>query len=115
MTETNDERIVLFDGVCNLCNRAVQFIIRNDPAVRFKFCALQSAEGSRLTAGLETVGSPMDTVILFENGILFERSTAALRIAKRLRSPWNLCGVLLVVPAPIRDLAYKYIAANRYR
>ena len=115
MNSAQEERIILFDGVCNLCNRAVQFIIRRDPNALFKFCSLQSEYASRILARAGCSGSDLDTVLLFEDGKLYARSTAALKIARRLRFPWRLLTCLLLVPVPIRDMAYRLIAANRYR
>lgn len=105
--------IVLFDGVCNLCDAAVTFIIDRDADAVFRFTSLQSETGQRLTQqyGLENE----DTVVLVEDGRCYVRSTAALRIARRLDGAWPLLTVLLVVPMPLRDAAYRFIARHRYR
>ena len=107
--------IILFDGVCNLCNASVQFVIEHDPKAVFRFAALQSDFGQAIVAKntLNTEGG--DTVILVENGSIYDRSTAALRIAKRLSGGIKLLSVFLIVPKPIRDFFYKIIARNRYR
>jgi predicted DCC family thiol-disulfide oxidoreductase YuxK len=108
--------IVLFDGVCNVCNRATQFLIRHDlPPARFRFAALQSESGRRLLRehGLST--DELDTFVLVEGARAFVRSTAALRVCRHLGLPWSLLGVLAVVPAPIRDRLYRWFARNRYR
>ena len=111
--------LVLFDGVCNLCNGAVNFIIDRDPEGYFLFAALQSEEAApvlapfgRTSAGLADVP---DTIVLVENGRLYERSDAALRIARRLGLPWSLLYAGRVIPKPLRDALYGWIAANRYR
>ena len=107
--------IVLFDGVCNLCNGAVQFIINRDPEGRFSFASLQSAAGqARLREfGLST--DAFDSFVLVEGGKAYTRSTAALRIARQLPGPWRFLYALIIVPRPLRDWAYDLVARNRYR
>ncbi len=111
MTAPRRELIVLFDGECNLCNRSVQFIIRRDRRGRFKFAPLQWAIAKQLTERTESAGS----MLLIENGKTHRESTAALRICKNLRFPWPILSALIVIPRPIRDFAYRWIARNRYR
>jgi predicted DCC family thiol-disulfide oxidoreductase YuxK len=109
--------VVLFDGVCNLCDATVAFIIDRDPGARFRFAALQSEAGRRLLAGVGVTlpaGDPA-SVYLLENGCLYDRSTAALRIARRLRGPAKLLFAFVVVPRPLRNLVYRFIARHRYR
>lgn len=107
--------IILFDGVCNLCNGVVQFILRHDKAGRFKFAALQSDTGQRILRqhGLPPEG--VNSFLLLENGRLFSRSTAALRLARRLGGFYSLAYLLMLVPQPLRDFVYKMVATNRYR
>ncbi len=111
--------IILFDGVCNLCNASVQFVIERDPTAIFRFSALQSDFGRAILAknGLYTEGSlsALNSIILLENDVVYDRSTAALRIAKRLSGGIQLMAVFLIVPKFIRDFVYKIIAKNRYR
>jgi len=109
------EHVVFFDGVCNLCNGFVRFVIRRDPSGRFVFAPLQSAAAEQRLGTTVVPGSLPDTVLLFENGTLYQRSTAALRIMRGLRAPWPLLGVFLLVPPPIRDWAYDVVARRRYR
>jgi predicted DCC family thiol-disulfide oxidoreductase YuxK len=105
--------VLLFDGVCTLCNGFVQFVIQRDPAGRFQFATLQSDAARRL---LQAVPRPLpDTLVLVENGRVFLRSTAALRVARGLKFPWPLAFVLVVVPRPLRDWVYDIVARNRYR
>ncbi len=108
------ERIVLFDGVCNFCNGAVNFIIRNDPDGRFKFAPLQSEVGQRLRAKFE-IGDDVDSIILVENEDAFMHSSAALRIARGLGGIWSVGYVFIVVPPFIRDWFYKLFAKYRYK
>jgi predicted DCC family thiol-disulfide oxidoreductase YuxK len=106
--------VILFDGVCNLCNGAVQFVIERDPAARFGFAALQSPVAARLM-GSGGSGSRLDSIVLLEDGRVWTQSTAALRIARRLRFPWPAAYAMIVVPRPLRDWIYNLVARNRYR
>jgi len=108
--------VLLFDGVCNLCNAGVLFIIRRDPRARFRFAPLQSEIARRLLdgTGVGRDGLP-DTMIVIENGRAWQRSAAALRIARNLRWPWPALGALWIIPRPLRDWAYRLVARNRYR
>lgn len=111
----NAEAVVLFDGVCNLCNAAVNFAIDRDPRGRIKFASLQSPLGQQLLAehGLST--TDIDTMVLITGGHAYTRSSAGLRLLALLRMPWPLAYPLLIIPAPLRNLAYRFIARNRYR
>jgi len=111
----NSHPIILFDGVCNLCNGAVQFIIKRDKKSAFRFASLQSEFGqSQLkNAGLQT--SSIETIVLIENGKVYQRSEAALRISRHLSGGWSLLYGLRVIPKVICDVVYNWIARNRYR
>ena len=117
---------MLFDGVCNFCDASVNFVIEHDPEGYFKFAPLQSEAGMKLAAehGFEskvantetTDGSiPIDSVILVEDGKAYTHSTAALRIARRLKGIWSWAYGFIIVPAPIRDFFYRLFAKYRYR
>ena len=106
--------IVLFDGVCNFCNGAVNFIINHDRANRFMFAPLQSAAGKELKQKYE-IGDEIDSIILIENEQAFTHSTAGLRIAKELGGIWSLGYAFIIIPVFIRDYCYKLFAKNRYR
>lgn len=107
--------IILFDGVCNLCNSSVQFIIRRDRKKQFRFASLQGRTAQQLLAmsGLDAEGQ--DTIVLVEDGKIYTRSTAVLRILRRLGGFWRLAYAYIIVPRFIRDGIYKFIARNRYR
>jgi predicted DCC family thiol-disulfide oxidoreductase YuxK len=107
------ERIVLFDGVCNFCNGAVNFIIRHDSKKRFKFAPLQSEIGQELRAKYG-IDETVDSIVLIENDQPFTHSTAALRITKRLGGIISVAYVLNFIPAVIRDWFYKLFAKFRY-
>ena len=105
----------MFDGVCNLCNGFVQFVIERDPSGRFQFAALQSDAARRVLAAHDAPNPLADSVVLIEEGRVYTGSTAALRIARGLRLPWPLAGVLLAIPRPLRDGIYAGVARRRYR
>jgi predicted DCC family thiol-disulfide oxidoreductase YuxK len=106
--------VILFDGVCNLCNAGVLFVIERDPSGRFAFAPLGSDAASEL---LRERGAQMrsDSVLLVEQDGIYDESTAALRIARQLSGAWPLAAVFLVVPKVLRDAVYRLIARNRYR
>lgn len=106
---------VLFDGVCNLCNGTVQFIIRNDRRGRFRFAALQSEAGCQLLQQYQLPEKALNTVVLIAGGRAFTRSTAALEIARRLDGAWPVCYAAIALPRFFRDAVYNFIARNRYR
>lgn len=105
--------ILLFDGECNLCAASVRFVIARDPARRVRFASLQS-EFARHRPGLSAEGDPESLVLLEGDRVRF-RSTAVLRLCGYLGGAWPLLRVFLLVPGPLRDLAYRWIARNRYR
>jgi predicted DCC family thiol-disulfide oxidoreductase YuxK len=108
--------VILFDGVCNLCNGFVQFVIDRDPRAQFRFASLQSAAAAALLNGARGVRRAVpDSVVLIEGDRLYTQSTAALRVARGLGFPWNLSYAFIVVPEPLRDAAYAWVARNRYR
>lgn len=104
--------IVYFDGVCNLCNRSVQLILKNDTAGRLKFAPLQGETAKNIRQRLP---EKTDSIVLESGGKLFVKSTAVLKIAGMLRFPFPLFSVFLIIPAFIRNFCYDRIAANRYR
>ncbi|WP_336769728.1 thiol-disulfide oxidoreductase DCC family protein [Bacillus bombysepticus] len=108
------ERIILFDGECNVCDRSVQFIIQRDPIGLFKFASLQSDIGQEL---LDKYNAPSDlnSFVLIENDKCYFKSSAALRVCKNLKGAWKLLYFFLVVPKPLRDYFYSIIAKNRYK
>jgi predicted DCC family thiol-disulfide oxidoreductase YuxK len=113
---TRAPAIILFDGVCNLCNAWVAFVMQRDRRGLFRFAPLQSESAARLLAGHEiAVTREPQSVMLIEDGRVYQRSTAALRILRGLGGVWGFAAVLLIVPRPIRDVVYAFIARNRYR
>lgn len=111
----NDQPVLLFDGVCNLCNASVQWVIRHDPQGKIRFASLQSGAGQQLLAqhGLPT--TDFDSVVMIENGKALTRSDVPLRILELLGGRWRWAAPLRWVPKPLRDAVYKVVAKNRYR
>lgn len=107
--------MILFDGVCNLCNGFVQFVIARDPSGRFKFGTLQSEAARHLMASANAAGGRADSVVLLEDGRVWTQSSAALRILRRLTFPWPLAYAFVLTPRPMRDWIYGIVAHNRYR
>lgn len=106
---------VLFDGVCNLCNGTVQFVIKRDRAGIFRFASLQSDYAQTLLRQANLPTDQLYSVIVIEDGIAYQKSDAALRIARHLSGVWRWLYILRVVPKFIRDGLYNFIATNRYR
>jgi predicted DCC family thiol-disulfide oxidoreductase YuxK len=107
--------IILFDGVCNLCNGAVNFVIKRDPRNVFKFTPLQEKQGVLLLKKHAIDAQKLDSIVLVENKKVYTKSSAALRIARKLSGLWPLFFVLLIIPSFIRDGVYDFIAKNRYK
>lgn len=114
-TRKRQHRIVLFDGVCNFCDASVNFILRHERRGRFRFAPLQSDVGKELRAKCGLERQQLDTLVLIERGVAYTRSTAALRIARRLSGPYSLLYALIAIPEPVRDVAYDWFASHRYR
>ncbi|MCX2451725.1 DCC1-like thiol-disulfide oxidoreductase family protein [Pedobacter sp. PLR] len=142
MNENREHGLIFFDGICNLCNHTVQFIIKRDQQDYFRFAALQSdVAKDQLTllndgkdkiaaheSNQQTLKSPanqekvvvsnqqaLNTIVLLEGGKAYYRSTAALRITKRLGGLWPMLYALIIIPSFIRDFCYQLISKNRYR
>lgn len=109
------QRVVLFDGECNLCNGSIRFIINRDPRGRYKFAPLQSAAGRTLMRAHNLNATQTDSVVLIEGEAAHLKSDAALRIAKGLGGAWSILYALIFVPKFIRDKLYSFVARNRYR
>ena len=106
--------VILFDGTCAFCERSVRFIAARDGGY-FKFGASQNTEGQELLTKYGTSREAAKSLILIEDGRIYLRSTAVLRVAGRLAAPWRYARVLLVVPRPIRDAVYRVVAAIRHQ
>ncbi|SNR45011.1 Predicted thiol-disulfide oxidoreductase YuxK, DCC family [Maribacter sedimenticola] len=112
----NKKKIILFDGVCNLCNGAVQFIIKRDSENQFQFAALQSETGKKLTLERNIDTEKVDSIILIEPNVAYYiKSTAALKIGEELKGIRTISSILLWLPESFRNIVYDFIARNRYQ
>jgi predicted DCC family thiol-disulfide oxidoreductase YuxK len=107
--------VILFDGVCNLCNASVQFIINRDPKAKFRFASLQSETGQSLLKKFNLSAEKLYSVMVVDQDKVYDRSRAALEIARRLSGLWPLLYGFIIVPPFIRNLVYDWISRNRYR
>lgn len=111
-----DKKIVLFDGVCNLCNSAINYIIEKDAKDIFRFVALQSDLGMKIAQHIKVDTTKVDSIILYEPGVAYyTKATAALRIAKQLKGAVSMLSVFNFLPNGLKNWAYDYIAENRYK
>lgn len=115
MSDLKNKGLILFDGVCNFCNSSVNFIIKNDKTDHFRFLPLQSERGKKIVAEYNLDPKNLQTVILLEQGRIYTRSTAALRIARKLSGGWKLMYGFVIVPSVVRDFFYNIISRNRYK
>lgn len=107
--------IIFFDGVCNLCNASVQFVIAHDKKDQFGFTAIQGELAKDVLPKFNVDQTQLSTVLLLEEGKLYTKSSAALRIAKKLDGAWPLLYGFIIIPKFIRDWFYDIIAKNRYK
>ncbi|MCE7864043.1 MAG: thiol-disulfide oxidoreductase DCC family protein [Bacteroidetes bacterium CHB5] len=110
-----EQPVILFDGVCNLCNSSVLFIIQRDPKAKFRFASLQSDFGKNQMRAFGLNESELNSVLLVKKGRLFQKSDAALEIARQLTGGWPLLYGFKIVPVVLRDWVYSWISRNRYK
>lgn len=116
MKETEPYKVILFDGVCNLCNSTVTFVIKRDKKNQFKFATLQSDIADKLLAYFpEDKSNKLDSIVLLSDGKKYTKSSAALHIAKNLSGAYPLLFVFMIIPKFIRDWVYGIVAKNRYK
>jgi len=115
INKKQETAIILFDGDCSFCNATVRFIYRKDKSNYFKFSSLQSAIGQGILkqSGLST--SDFNTFVLYENGVVYTKSTAALRVLRKLKSIVMIFNVCRILPVSFRDFVYDFIAKNRHK
>ncbi|MHC1705860.1 MAG: thiol-disulfide oxidoreductase DCC family protein [Tenuifilaceae bacterium] len=107
--------VILFDGVCNLCNSTVYFIIRRDPKGKFKFASIQSEVGQSLFKRLEIQSGKIDSIIYLKDDKYFIKSTAVLKIFRDLGGFWKAIYSFIIIPKFVRDFVYDLIAKSRYK
>ena len=112
---SGQKTIILFDGVCNLCNASIDFILKRDSKNRFLVGALQELPGKKLLSNFQVPTDYLDSLVLIEEGEIYYRSTAALRIARKLDGLWPIFYPLILFPTTWRDWIYNWIGKNRYR
>lgn len=110
-----DKNIIFFDGVCNLCDGFVQFVIKRDKNQHFRFASLQSTPGEQLIKKMPNTGKKLDSILLYTNGEVYSQSSAVLKIMKQLSGGWPMMSFFFIIPKPVRDFVYKFVAANRYK
>ncbi len=111
----SDNLIILFDGVCNLCNATVHFVIRHEKQRFFLFASLQSAYGRRLLRRYDLTNRKVDSIVLLKRNKAYIKSDAILQIIRRFSFPWSVLTLLRFLPLSFRDSVYDFIARNRYR
>lgn len=113
---SGDKKVILFDGICNLCNNTVNMVIKQDKKNTFLFASLQSDTGKKILTDLKIDSSKMDSIILYDPSIAYyTKSSAALKIMNDLGGWWKITQIFWVFPAPLRNVIYDLIARNRYR
>jgi predicted DCC family thiol-disulfide oxidoreductase YuxK len=107
--------ILLFDGVCNLCNFSVRFIIKKDPENKFLFASQQSAGGERILRNFHLPSDSVNFIVLLDGNKAYIKSRAIFEVLKRLNGMWSLLYIFIFIPQSIRDFMYDAIAKNRYK
>lgn len=107
--------ILLFDGVCNLCSGLIRFILTRERDTDIQFVSLQSEKARTIFKEYNIGDHELDSIVFIENGKVFDRSDAVLKVIKHLRNPWRLLSIFIIVPSFIRNEIYSLIAKNRYR
>ena len=113
--EPNKTLLILFDGVCNLCNGSVQFLIKRDPAGKFRFASLQSDFGRSQLIRFNLNPDLLHSVVVIDGDNVLQRSDAALRIVNQLDGPWKILNAFKIFPKFLRDVLYNVVARNRYK
>jgi len=113
--QTNSSKIILFDGVCNLCQASVQFVLKRDHKLVFRYSSLQGEFGQMITKKFQLPQEEFNSFILLENEKIYTRSKGALRVLRSLGGFWSLAYAFIIVPPFIRDAVYNWISRNRYK
>jgi predicted DCC family thiol-disulfide oxidoreductase YuxK len=113
--ELKKHPIIIFDGVCNFCDATVNFILKKDKNKKFLFIPSQSPAGEKLLSWFNAQDLSVTTVFLYEDEVLYKKSTAALRIARQLPFPYKLLYFFKIIPVSLRDNIYMFISRNRYK
>lgn len=111
----NSTSIILFDGICNLCNGAVLFVIKHDPSGKFLFASLQSDAGQELLKKYNLPVDNFNSFILLQDEKVYSKSTGGLKVAQQIKGAWSWLYIFIIIPKFIRDGVYTWIANNRYK
>jgi predicted DCC family thiol-disulfide oxidoreductase YuxK len=114
MGNYENKSIILFDGVCNLCNASVNFVIKHDKKAQFLFASFQSDAAKEILLQFNLKNLNLDSIVLIEDGKIYEKSSAILRITKLLNGVYKYLYFFVAIPKPLRDWLYNSIAKNRY-
>ena len=115
MDNFENKSIILFDGVCNLCNASVNFVIKHDKKAQFLFASFQSDAAKEIMLHFNLKNLNLDSIVLIEGYKIHENSTAILRITRHLNSGFKLLYFFIIIPKSVRDWLYSFIAKNRYK
>jgi len=115
MIKKDQKTIILFDGICNLCNGSVQFILKRDKNEKFLFASLQSDASKNILLQYNVKKITLDSIIIIEDGQVYDKSTAVLKISRHLNWPWTMFSIALHLPLSIRDSVYDFVGRNRYK
>ena len=110
----NTKPLLLFDGVCNLCNATVQFVIEHNSKANIQFAALQSETGQEILKKNDLATADFDTIVLVENDQIYTKSTAALRLSRHFDGFYRFLYLFIIIPSPLRNVIYSFISKNRY-
>ena len=114
MIKKDQKTIILFDGICNLCNGSVQFILKRDKNEKFLFASLQSDASKNILLQYNVKKNSLDSILIIEDGQVYDKSTAVLKISRHLNWPWTMFSIALHLPLGIRDSVYDFVGRNRY-
>jgi len=115
MIKKDQKTIILFDGICNLCNGSVQFILKRDKNEKFLFASLQSDASKNILLQYNVKKITLDSILIIEDGQVYDKSTAVLKISRHLNWPWTMFSIALHLPLSIRDSVYDFVGRNRYK
>ena len=111
----NENAVILFDGVCNFCNGAINFVLKQDKKAVFRFAPLQSEAGQKLLKQYNLSTAEFDSFVLIDNGKVYKKSAASLQVMNKLPWYWKEVQLLRIIPVAFRDAIYDFIARNRYK
>ncbi len=115
LNSSHKQPILLFDGVCNLCNQSVQLVLKKEKSPRYQFTSLQSEVGQVILSHFDFSTTHFDTILLLEDGKIFDRSSVPIKVSGNLKGLWPMLRIFWIIPKPLRDIVYNWISRNRYK